>query len=89
MSHSIRNFASAGVVGGASGLLKSWLGMASSSVATAKSSRSLRLRDCTIELDSARFDRSSFRRSARPSSDMSSATATSVFNQTDGDVDLN
>lgn len=39
-------------------------------------------------LNSARFDRRSFRRSASASSVMSSTTATSVFNQTDDGVDL-
>jgi len=39
-------------------------------------------------LNSACFDRKSFKRSASASSVMTSATATSVFNQTDGDADL-
>lgn len=50
MSQSFRNFSSAGVVVGASASLKSKLGIPSWSVATAKSSRSLRFRDDAIDL---------------------------------------
>lgn len=50
MSNSSRNLFSVGLVEGASGLLKSKFGMPSWSVATAKSSRNLRLRDDAIEL---------------------------------------
>jgi hypothetical protein len=50
MSNLFRNLSSAGVAVGASGSLKSQSGMPSSSVATAKSSRSFRFRDDAIEL---------------------------------------
>jgi hypothetical protein len=50
MSASFRNFSSAGVVAGASGLLWSKSGIPSSSVATANSSRNLRFRDDAIDL---------------------------------------
>jgi hypothetical protein len=89
MLNSFRKFCSAGVAVGASGSLGSWLGMPSSSVAIAKSSRSLRFREDAIDLIPDCLDCSSFRRSASGSSVMSSTTATSVFCQTDGDADLN
>jgi hypothetical protein len=57
MSASFRNFSSAGAVGGASGSLRSKLGMPSrSAAAIAKSSRSLRLRDDAIELQVVNTD---------------------------------
>jgi hypothetical protein len=50
MSHPCRNTFSAGVAAGASGFAKSWLGMPSTSVATAYNCRNFLFRDATIAL---------------------------------------
>jgi len=65
ISDSIRNVFSAGVVVGASGSLKSWSGMPSSSVATANSSRSLRFRDAVIDLRVVNTDYRTSKRSEK------------------------